>query len=174
MTELELITVSNGTNNYPGNFTNKELKIIKYNSKGKVLHLFSGKSKFGDVRVDYACKEATHNQDVFKFLKNNKVLKINKEFFNTIIIDAPYNQKFANKYQKLNNTPEQFIIFADAKKTTLLWDEIMKINPEIIILKSFNYYCLKRYNLGKGYVCYAGGYRKPTFLLVEIKEEDDA
>ena len=156
--KLEIIKVSNGTNNYPGNFTREELKIIKYNSKGKVLNLFSGKCDFGNVRIDF--KFGTHQEDVFDFLEDNE------EYFNTIIIDAPYNQRFADLYQKIGNTPKQFIIFANTKYTTLLWEHILNLNPEIIILKSWNYYVPKGYRLKKGYLCYPGGYRKSTLLLI--------
>ena len=156
---IELIKVGNGNNEYPGNFTKKEKQIINHNKKGATLHLFSGKSTIGDVRVDfnYGIKK-----DVFDFLKSD--LKLYN--FKTIIIDAPYNQRFADKYQKLGNTPKQFIIFANAKKTTELFNHIIKISPEIIILKSWNYYCLNGYKIKKCYICYPGGYRKSTFLII--------
>lgn len=153
-----LLKVSNGTDEYPGNFTSKENKIIINDCKGKVLHLFSGKSDIGDVRVDYVFGNV--KQNVFDFLKKNK------EYFDTIIIDAPYNQRFADKYQKIGNTPKQFIIFADTRKTTEMFEYINEIDPDVIILKSWNYYCLKRYYIKDCYICYAGGYRKPTFLIV--------
>jgi len=163
--KLKIITVDNGTiGNYPGSFAKKELEIIKYNSKGRVLSLFSGRCGFGYRRVDLSCEEATHIMDVFDFLFENELI------YNTIIIDAPYNQRFADKYQKIGNTSKQFIIFADFRKTTLLWHYILQINPEIIILKSWNYYIPKGYHLREGYLCYAGGYRKPTIL--EILEVD--
>jgi len=160
---IKVINVSNGDSKYPGNFTPKELKIIKYNSKGRILNLFSGRSYFGNIRVDYACEEANIKSDVFSFLENTQ------QIFKTIIIDAPYNRKFADKYQKLNNTPEQFIIFTHAERTTYFWSLIKKLKPIRIILKSFNYYIPEGFILDKGYLCYAGGYRKPTLLLILSK-----
>ena len=164
MKNLEIINVGNGNNKYPGNFTNKENKIIIENCslKGKTLHLFSGKSIIGDVRVDFEYGNCT--MDVFNYLNNiNSVKECN---FKTVIIDAPYNQKFGNKYQELGNTPKQFIIFANTSQTTILWNKIREINPEIIILKSWNYYILQGYFLKKGYLCYPGGFRKSTLLLI--------
>lgn len=161
---IELIKVGNGTSEYPGNFTKKEIQIIKKNIKGKVLHLFSGKSNIGDIRVDFI--NGNIKSDVFLFLGYNQT------HFNTILIDAPYNQKFADKYQKLGDTPKQFIIFASVKKTTELFDKIIKISPDIIILKSWNYYCLKGYEIKKCYVCYPGGYRKSTFLIVMKRKQE--
>lgn len=159
---LEVITVNNGSNEYPGNFTSEEIEIIKNNTTGNILNLFSGKSDIGNIRIDY--KFGVIKEDVFEFLYYNTL------HFDTIIIDAPYNQKFADTYQKIGNTEKQFIIFANAKKTTLLWDYIKKLKPEIIILKSWNYYIPKGYKLKKGYLCYAGGYRKPTLLLIMERE----
>ena len=155
---MKIIKVSNGSTDYVGNFTPKELRIIKYNSKGKVLNLFSGKCRFGHIRVDYSFGNI--KKDVFEFLNENE------EYFDTIIIDAPYNKIFADKYQKLGNTPEQFIIFANVKKTNLLWKYILELKPERIILKSWNYYCPKGYFVKSAFLCYSGGYRKPTILLI--------
>lgn len=161
--ELEIINVGNGTNKYPGNFTKKENKIITNNIKGNTIHLFSGISTIGHIRVDYSCKEATHNIDVFDFLEDT----IGLNYFCSVIIDFPYNQKFANKYQKIGNTPKQFIGFASTEKTTKLFNIITRIiKPEIIIMKSWNYYIPKGYYLKKGFLCYPGGYRKSTLLLI--------
>jgi len=123
--DFKLIKVGNGNNNYPGNFAKKELKIIKYNSIGRITNLFSGDSKFGHFRIDFNNKNTTHNQDVFSWLEN--LTDCFKIFYQqTVIIDAPYNQKFADKYQKIGNTPKQFIIFADTKNTTKLFALIKK------------------------------------------------
>ena len=163
---IELIKVGNGNKEYPGNFTPKEIEIIKRNCIGKVLHLFSGNSRIGDLRVDFSNPNANYKTDVFIFLK------IRLKNIGTVIIDAPYNQKFADKYQKIGNTPKQFIIFANTKKTTLLFNYIDKIDPKIIILKSWNYYCLKRYEIKECYICYPGGYRKSTFLIIMKKKQE--
>lgn len=141
---LEIITVSNGNSDYAGNFTPKEIDII--NS--------------GDIRVDFSMPEATINDDVFEYLKRCK------EIIDTIVLDPPYNDKFADKYQKAGNTPDQFIISANTPKTTLLFNHIKRLNPKIIIIKSWSYFVIEGYRLRKGYLCYAGGYRKPTILLI--------
>ena len=156
---LEVITVGNGSNEYFGNFTRKEITIIKEYIIEYSLNLFSGKSLLGDVRVDYQFGNIKMN--VFEYLNTCK------RSYKTVIIDAPYNKKLAIKYQKLSNTPKQFIIFANTKDTTILFNLITeKIKPEIIILKSWNYYIPKGYRLKKGYLCYAGGFRKSTILLI--------
>ena len=109
--------------------------------------------------------------NVFLYLQDCITKNIN---FDTIIIDAPYNEKFARKYSKYNGDhsfdKEQFIIFANARKTTELFSYIYNIDPKIIIIKSWNYYIPKGYTLKFGFLCYAGGYRKPTIL--EILEKN--
>jgi hypothetical protein len=158
---LEIINVGNGTKEYPGNFTRKEIDIININTEGLVVNLFSGKSNIGYRRIDYAYGNV--KMDVFDYLESCKPIDVKQ----TIILDAPYNQKFADKYQGLGNTPKQFIIFANTKDTTRLFNLIReKVDPEIIIMKSWNYYIPLGYKLKKGYLCYAGGYRKSTILLI--------
>ena len=144
-----------------------KIKIIhKYSKGSRITNLFSGSSDIGLNRVDYSNPNANCNTDVFKWLEylSNGYKNYYKQ---TVIIDAPYNKKFADKYQMLGNTPKQFIIFANAIDTTKLFNLISeKINPNIIILKSWNYYIPKGYKLKKGFLCYAGGFRKPTILLI--------
>jgi len=163
MKSLEVITVGNGSKEYPGNFTKKEIHLIKDICKDKyALHLFSGKSTIGDVRVDFTQPEATHKGDVFEFLETYK-----GPHFNIVILDPPYNSRFADKYQKLGDTPSQFVIFANSKKTTILLNLIREtIQPDIIIMKSWNYYIPKGYTDVGSYLCYAGGYRKSTILMI--------
>ena len=155
---MEIITVSNGSNEYPGNFTPKEKTIIRYNSTGRVLNLFSGKSLLGDVRVDFSFGNV--KEDVFYYMASVS------EYFDTVILDAPYNKKVADKYQEIGDTPNQFIIFVNSRMTTVLFDYILKMRPKIIILKSWNYYVPKGYEVLKSYLCYPGGYRKSTILLI--------
>ena len=166
--QLELIKVGNGNKKYPGNFTKKEKQIIDSNilENEISINLFSGESIIGGTRVDYKCSNANINMDVFEFLD-----KMHFESVGTVIIDAPYNQKFADKYQKLNNTEKQFIIFANSKKTTELFNLVKeKLNPVVIIIKSWNYYVPKGYCDIGSYLCYAGGYRKPTILMICERE----
>ena len=160
---LEIITVGNGTKEYFGNFTKKEIEIINLWKLGYVLHLFSGKSNIGDIRVDF--EYGNIKMDVFEYLESEQ------RSFDTCIIDAPYNKKFGDKYQKIGNTPKQFIIFANTRDTTKLWNHVInEIKPTTIILKSWNYYIPKGYKLAKGFLCYAGGYRKSTILeILHIK-----
>lgn len=159
-------SVGNGSPRYPGNFTLREIQIITYfTKKNHTLHLFSGKSSIGNVRIDYSCKEATTKADVFKWLKNNT------QQFKVVVLDPPYNTKFGKKYKEIGNTPEQFIVFDQSQKTTELFFHISRyIKPQFIILKSWNYYIPKGYRDIGSYCGYAGAYRKPTFLMITKKK----
>lgn len=175
MNSLEIIKVGNGTSDFPGNFTKKEEEIIQNAIIGKSANYFSGNSKIGNSRFDLNNKNANFKLDIFRMIELHSQIDLNNLSiikYDTIIIDAPYNSKFAEKYAKLSekDISKQFIIFADSKKTTILFDYIRNIQkPKRIIIKSWNYYILKGYQLTKGYLCYAGGYRKSTFLLIMDK-----
>jgi len=159
MNKLKIITIGNNKSNFIGAFVNKEINIIKKWIEPPCLHLFSGSSLIGETRIDISHQNATHNIDVFEYLK----LAPNTN--NTIIIDAPYNKKYEEIYNTHGLIFTSFSIFANTPKTSLLWKLISKLAPKIIILKSWNYYILKNYYLNDGYLCYSGGYRKPTILL---------
>ena len=163
--KLKLIKVGNGTKDYPGNFTKKEKEIINKSIVGKACNLFSGKSLIGRWRIDLSCNEATIKMNVFDWLSLCHDFEM--KGCETVIVDAPYNQRFADKYQQIGNTDKQFIIFANSKKTTELFDKIDEnINPKRIIIKSWNYYIPKGYKDVGSYLCYAGGFRKPTILMI--------
>ena len=123
--KLVVIHVDNGSDLYPGSFAVLEQKIIKKYLKNPSLHLFSGRSTIGTVRVDFACEEATIHADVFDYLEHCT------EKFNTVILDPPYNEKFAKKYDEIakSGKRKQFIIFADTKRTTRLFAMIRKLDP---------------------------------------------
>ncbi len=175
--DIEVISVGNGSSDYVGNFTKEENAIIQNYLHGYVFHLFSGNSQIGNCRIDFDNSNATLKSCVFEFLNS---IKQEVKGVNTVILDPPYSKKFGLKYQKLIKNEskykkaEQFLIFANARKTTELFNLIReKINPERIIMKSWNFYIPKGYYLRKGYCCYAGGYRKPTFLLILDKKMED-
>jgi len=74
---------------YPGAFTNKVVQIINSTIHGRVLNLFSGVSKIGDVRIDMLRPEATKNCDVFDYIDDCE------EIFDFVIADPPYAIKSA-------------------------------------------------------------------------------
>lgn len=78
---------------YPGQFTTPVINIIKKRIAGcsRVLHLFSGSSTIGDVRVDLTHPAATHNEDVFEFVQNCD------EVWDYTILDPPYEMSERTK-----------------------------------------------------------------------------
>jgi hypothetical protein len=84
--EVRPLGISKGE--YPGQFTPEVEKIIKewlIRYPGKVLHLFSGSSKIGDVRVDFDNPNATINGSIEDYLRMT-----DKEIFDWTILDPPY------------------------------------------------------------------------------------
>lgn len=77
--------------NYPGAFSSVVDEIIRSIIYGRVLHLFSGVSNIGEVRVDLATKEATDRIEVLDFLKKEKR---NWDF---LVLDPPYEIKNTSK-----------------------------------------------------------------------------
>lgn len=86
---IEICGLGGNYANYPGAFCTGVKKIILETIHGRILNLFSGVSKIGDVRVDFLRSEATHNCDVFDFIQTNK------EIWDFVIADPPYAIKSA-------------------------------------------------------------------------------
>ncbi len=85
--DYEAIGMGTARGYYDGEFTPAVEKIIKYwlnKYPGKVLHLFSGNSKIGDVRIDIDNPNATHNLKVEEFLKQHT------DNYEWILLDPPY------------------------------------------------------------------------------------
>lgn len=91
--EIETFGMGTATGKYPGEFTptvkeriEELLRRSSSSGGGKTLHLFSGESRLGDVRVDLTSGTATHNMDVFDFLS----LPIADRWWDAVLLDPPY------------------------------------------------------------------------------------
>ena len=98
--EFEMKGLGFQTKGYPGAFTptvEKDIKLMLQAIRAKkrkridVLHLFSGVSLLGEVRVDLARPEATNRQDVLQFVKQDK------NTWDAVILDPPYDIKRKRK-----------------------------------------------------------------------------
>lgn len=103
--EIEACGLGRNYHSYPGSFTNKVRRIILDTVKGSVLHLFSGVSEIGDVRVDLTRPEATDNVDVFAFINNPHDHRI----WDFVIADPPYAIKSA---------PDKLKVYGDMRPFT--------------------------------------------------------
>ncbi len=90
--EVEVDFMGFNRTGYPGGFGDRVIKVIKQIIHGKILHLYSGTSEIGEVRVDLKRPEATHNQNVFDFIKSNNAEKQ----WDWVILDPPYKIEKAN------------------------------------------------------------------------------
>lgn len=87
MRKFEVEAISMGVNNtgFTGAFTPPVERIIKQLLYGKVLHLYSGQSKIGDVRVDISHPSATENCTVGDYLKQPA------DHWDWVLLDPPYD-----------------------------------------------------------------------------------
>lgn len=78
-----------------GGFTLREAEVAAYYAEPEVLHLFSGESRLGDVRVDLdKASAATVRADVLSFVGT-----LPKQHFRTVVADPPYNAKYQAEYR---------------------------------------------------------------------------
>ena len=84
--KFELEAIGMGTNNtgYPGAFPVAIQSLISGLVSNNVLHLFSGSSKIGNVRVDIEHPNATINCDVKQFIA------CDVGQYDWVILDPPY------------------------------------------------------------------------------------
>ena len=87
MRKFEIEAISLGVNNtgYLGAFSPPVDRLIRHLVAGKILHLYSGQSTIGDVRVDIAHPNATHNCEVGEYLDKPA------ECWDWIVLDPPYD-----------------------------------------------------------------------------------
>ena len=78
----EFMGFQNG--DYPGAFPPKVDERIRKIVASPCLHLFSGSSKIGDVRVDLTHPNATDHIDVFKFVRTDG------RDWKFVLLDPPY------------------------------------------------------------------------------------
>ena len=102
LTEVEPEFMGFQRKGYPGAFPPKvEQRIRRIVGTSNCLHLFSGTSDIGDVRVDLGRPEGTLNMDVFEFIKTDE------RIWEFVVADPPYKVKdrFGLKQAYANPTP---------------------------------------------------------------------
>lgn len=99
--EVIICGMGNNLTGYPGAFTPVVDGIVRQvisDIDGKTLHLFSGVSKLGDIRVDVERPEATSNRDVLGFIRSDS------RFWDLVILDPPYEIKRKGKLEEYGRT----------------------------------------------------------------------
>lgn len=107
---IEVKPISQGfpVSDYDGAFPMKVERQIKMLAGSPCLHLFSGSSKIGDERVDFAHPNATIKGDVIEFLKHDD------RQWKWVVIDPPY--KIDNAAKKLSDYQDYTAISASIPK----------------------------------------------------------
>lgn len=96
--DIEIGGLGMNRTGYPGGFTPTVQRIINQVIYGKVLHLFSGVSKIGDIRIDIEREEATHREDVLEFIENDV------RRWDFVILDPPYELNKKSKIEVYGRT----------------------------------------------------------------------
>lgn len=110
--EIQAISGNVLVNNYPGAFAVEVDRAIRQTIKGKVLHLYSGTSLIGDVRIDIKHPNATINCDVESFIQEDG------EMWDFVILDPPY--QITRTDAKLNGYGIKGAISANVKRRRLI------------------------------------------------------
>jgi len=137
---------------YNGAFPEEVEKVIKNLAKNPCLHLFSGTSKIGNVRVDLERPEATHNMDIFKFIDTEEAHKQWK----WCILDPPYN--IYNPESDLKDYANTASVSASIPKRNALAKFFVKYCENVLWLN----HCAPRpygFTRGKVWFFFPGGYR---------------
>jgi hypothetical protein len=126
--EIEVGFMGYNRHKYRGAFPDRVEKVIKSLVKSPCLHLFSGVSKIGDVKIDLIRPEATHNQDVFEFIKSDEA----KRQWEWCILDPPYNIK--NREVELKDYADKTPISASVPKRRALAEFFRKYCKNVLWL----------------------------------------
>ena len=123
---LEAINGNVLVNNYPGAFATEVDRVIRQAIKGSVLHLYSGTSLIGDVRVDIEHPNATVNCDVEDFVKEDNRL------WDFVILDPPY--QITRTDVKLNGYGIKGAISANVDRRRLIKEYLQKHTENVLWL----------------------------------------
>jgi hypothetical protein len=94
--ELEALPMGVPRSGYTGAFSPTVERVIRQLVSGKILHLYSGSSLIGEVRVDIAHENATHKMTVEDYLSQD-----GDEKWDWILLDPPYD--ISNPRRKLKD-----------------------------------------------------------------------
>ena len=128
----EFMGFQNG--DYPGAFPPKVDERIRKIVASPCLHLFSGSSKIGDVRVDLTHPNATDHIDVFKFVRTDG------RDWKFVLLDPPYPMSQRNtekmSYARHDTFPwaskskrDAFEEYIQLHAENVLWFDIISPRP---------------------------------------------
>ncbi|MFH1231238.1 MAG: hypothetical protein V1709_07045 [Planctomycetota bacterium] len=154
----ELIGMGTAQGNYDGEFTPTVKHLILSHIKkepGKVLHLFSGASTIGDVRIDIDNPNATHNMAVEDYLEQSN------DIFKWVLLDPPYlveshdlkGYKISKAFSADVPARQQFQEWAQEHTEFIIWLDLCAPMPA-------------GFKRDKIYVLLHGGYRNVRVLSI--------
>lgn len=124
--EIEAITGNVLVNEYPGAFAIEVDRVIRQTVKDSVLHLYSGTSLIGDVRIDIEHPNATVNCDVEDFIRADE------RCWNYVILDPPY--QITRTDAKLNGYGIKGAVSANVDRRRLIKGYLQKHTENVLWL----------------------------------------
>lgn len=110
--EFEVLGMGMKSGDYSGSFTKPVEDKINSLLRGSLLHLYSGSSRMGDVRVDIDHPNATESCDVKEFISKDT------RHWDWALLDPPYN--LSNRTRDLLDYPISCPLSADVAGRRLL------------------------------------------------------
>jgi len=145
--DCEAVIMGATDGEYFGQFSPNVDKIIRdtIGNSQSVLHLFSGKSKIGNERIDITQPEGTKNMDVYEFVVNDK------RDWDWVILDPPYD--IQRKDVKMREYGKKEGVFGNILQRRLLWKFFQKHAKNVLWLDYIAF-------------CPIGFYRKKLWLVL--------
>jgi len=152
-----------GYNNtgYPGGFPSRVIKRIESIIESPCLHLFSGSSKIGDVRIDISHPNATLNMNVYDFIQDDKR---NWKF---VLLDPDYH--ISRKDVKLKVHGLKDYVGGNKLAEKLLYQFFQK-HTENVLWFDMSSYCCKGFFRNRVFF-YLMGSSRPIRALTWLKRE---
>ena len=112
------------TTGYVGAFPPAVERRVGQIAEHPLLHLFSGRSRLGDVRVDLERPEATINCDVLEFVRNHNA------DYKFVIADPPY--ELYNADEKLRQYASKVAVSASIPLRTAI-EEYLRLHVDNVL-----------------------------------------
>ncbi len=124
--ELEAITGNVLTSKYPGAFAIEVDRVIRQTISGSVLHLYSGSSLLGDLRIDIEHPNANEKCDVEDFARRDT------RSWDFVILDPPY--QITRTDAKLNGYGIKGAISANVDRRRLIKEYLQRHTDNVLWL----------------------------------------
>jgi len=161
--EYEQSVEFGGYNNtgYPGGFPSRIKKRIESIVESPCLHLFSGSSKIGDVRIDFNHPNATLHMNVYDFVQEDE------RDWKFVVLDPDYHISRKDVKLKVHGLKDSV---GGNKLAEKLLSQYFQRHAENVLWLDITSYCFQGFYRHKVYF-YLMGASRPIRALTWLKRE---